>query len=359
MSGIKDVAALAKVSISTVSNVLNNTKYVSPELVARVEDAVKKLNYEVDPIASSMKTKKSGTIGVITEDMCGVFYPYIVKGIDSIATQKGYRLIICDVSTSKQKLAPGETEKELFHKLFASRVDGIIFTSSLSAKEYDNSFLELKNMADNMYRRTPLVSLERDLTMLGIDSVYFDGYVNSQTAVTHLIECGCKKICHIAGPSTLQIVRERVDGYRKCLIKHNLTYTPDMISYGDYTHQSGYLAAMELLETHEHIDAIFCSNDQMAVGALKYLQEHHYSIPDDIMLMGYDDVFISSIVNPPLSTIHIRKKTAGIKAAEILFDRIENPDANDFAIGVKLESRLVVRKSTVKTANEDWDLLDW
>lgn len=360
MISIKDVAVRAGVSISTVSNVLNKAKYVSPELAERVEKAVEDLGYEVNPIAASMKSKKSGTIGVITEDMCGVFYPYVVRGINNVADERGYKIIICDVNGKKGGMTALNKERELFYKLLASRVDGIIFVSSISGIGQDKYFVELKKMADQRHKKTPIVSLERDLTRLGIDSVYFDNYMNAQRAVQHLIDCGCKKICHIAGSNELQIVQERIEGYEKCLADSGLEMNRDtMIAYGDYTHQSGYLAMEKLLNDVPDMDGVFCSNDQMAIGALRVLKEKGKAVPEEIKLIGYDDVFVSSIVEPPISTIHIQKKTAGKKAAEILFDRIEQQGKNDLAVGIKLESRLVIRKSTMEGVTEDWDLNEW
>lgn len=360
MSGIKDVAIRAGVSISTVSNVLNKSKYVSPELVERVEKAVNELGYEVNSIAASMKSKKSGIIGIITEDICGVFYPYIIKEINTIADEKGYKVIICDVKGEKGEMSTLERERSLFQKLLAYRVDGIIFASSIPISEQDRYFIEIKKLADYKYKKTPIVSLERNLTMLGIDSVYFDSYQNAYKAVNHLVDCGCKKICHIAGPTELQIVLERMEGYEKCLADNKLNFDrSNMIAHGDYTHKGGYIAMNELLNNVPDLDGVFCSNDQMAIGALKYLKESGKNVPDDIKLIGYDDVFVSSIVEPSISTIHIKKHTAGRKAARILFDRIENPEISNDPIGIQLDGRLVVRKSTVKDVEEEWNLSDW
>ena len=135
MSGIKDVAKRAGVSISTVSNVLNKSKYVSPELKERVEEAVEALSYEVDPIARSMKNNRTVIIGVITEDMCGVFYPYVVKGINSVAVEKGYQLVICDTQTAYGGKGGMQRERDVFRKLISSRVDGIIFATMVPDEE--------------------------------------------------------------------------------------------------------------------------------------------------------------------------------------------------------------------------------
>ena len=360
MVSIKDVASRAGVSISTVSNVINKSKYVSPDLVTRVNEAISDLGYEVNAIAASMKNKKSKTIGVITEDMCGVFYPYIVRGISTIADEKGYNIIICDINGAKGKFDTATREQALFDKLLASHVDGIIFASSMSGLGQDKYFVDLKRKAENGYKKIPLVSLERDLTMVGIDSVYFNNYYNAQKAVNHLIDCGCKKICHIAGPVELQIVQERIDGYIKCLKNHNIQLDKSMmIAYGDYTHPSGYFAMQKLLEDMPGLDGVFCSNDQMAIGALKALNESGISVPNQVKLIGYDDVFVSSIVEPQISTIHIQKNTAGRKAAEILFGRIEKTELSELAIGIKLESRLVIRGSTKLGVSSDWNINDW
>lgn len=358
MSGIKDVAKRAGVSISTVSNVLNKTKYVSPELVKRVEQAVEELSYEVSPIARSMKNKKTGIIGVITEDLCGVFYPYVIRGINSVAVEKGYQLLICDAQGTYGSQI--KRERELFQRLIANRVDGIIFASTVSAENQEAYFRELCKEA-NKYKKTPLISVERDFTGVGIDSVYFDSYGNAIKAVQHLIDCGCKKICHITGPQDLEIAIDRVKGYKTCMEENRLAYDDSMITIGDYSHQSGYTAMKKLLEQVPDMDGVFCGNDQMAIGALKALKGSGKRIPEDIKIVAYDDVFLSSVVEPSLSTIHIRKRHTGIKAAEVLFYRLENPqDDNDKPIGIKMDASLVIRQSTAgKGETEEWSLVDW
>lgn len=359
MSSIKDVAKRAGVSISTVSNVLNKSKYVSPQLQERVEEAVKALSYEVDPIARSMKNNKTGTIGVITEDMCGVFYPYVLKGINAVAVEKGYQIIICDTQASYGDKEGIQREREFFRGLIASRVDGIIFVTMVSDEEKEKYFSQIKKMASKN-KRIAMVSLERDLTNVGVDSVYFDGYANAKMAVQHLVDCGCKRICHITGPIGMEIVWERIRGYRDCMAENGLSVEEKMIEKGDYSHQSGYIAAKTLLENVPDTDGIFCSNDQMAIGVMRYLKECGKRMPEDVKLVGYDDVFLSGIVEPSLSTIHIQKKHAGIEAAKILFDRIENGIKEPHEIEkIKMDARLVVRKSTVADATEDWILTDW
>jgi len=361
MSRIIDVAERAGVSISTVSNVLNKTKYVSPELVARVEKAVEELSYEVNPIARSMKNNKTGTIGVITEDMCGVFYPYVVKGINSVATEKGYQVVICDTQGMTGNAEAFKREKKLFARLIANRVDGIIFISTVPRDESEQYFAEIKKLANRNKKRIPLVSLERDFTNVGIDSVVFDGYNNTKMAIQHLIDVGCRRICHISGPMGLEIVKEREKGFQDAIRENGLSDEGEAMSvYGDFTHQSGYVAMQKLLERAPDMDGVFCDNDQMAVGALKVLRERGISVPGQIKLMGYDDVFLASVVEPSLSTIHIQKRHAGIEAAKMLFKRIEAEESvNSPAIEHRMAGSLVIRQSTVADSPADWSLVDW
>jgi len=359
---IKDVAKLAGVSISTVSNVLNKTRSVSKETIAIVENAAKELNYQVDPIARSMKNNKTGQIGVIVEDICGVFYPYIIKGISSVANEKGYDLLISDAQGMNGNEEAVEREKAIFDKFFNARVDGVIFVTAVKIEALEEYFSKIKERAHRK-KYTPLVSIERDLTSVGIDSVFYDSYGNSLTAVQHLIDCGCKHIAHISGPASMYVAQQRVRGYLNCMNQNNIGVDMQkMISYGEYSHQSGYEAMMEILDKYPIVDGVFCGNDQMAIGALKALKLRGKRVPEDIKVIGYDDSFVSTIIDPSISTIHVPKVSAGVEAANLLFSLMEqkSDSVSRKPIGQKMEGHLVVRKSTVLGSDEeDWLLSEW
>lgn len=363
MASIKDVAKYAGVSISTVSNVLNETKYVSDELVKKVSDAVQTLNYEADPIARNMKNKKSKTIGVITVDMCGLFYPYVVKGIYEKINQEGYNILICDLSVLDASKNSLERELEIFKRLTANRVDGIIFASTVSEQKEELFIKQIQKMA-NAYKKIPLVAIEKDFSKYGIDSVFSDHVEGGYMATRHLIQCGCKNIAHITGPIFSNGAIDRLEGYKKALLEEERAVEAEtMVANGNYTHQSGYIATNELLKKYPSMDGIFIANDQMAVGALKALAENNKCIPEDIKVIGYDNVFISSILEPSLSSVHVRKGHFGREAARILFERLEELDRNsgmkEDVVAMKLDSRVVVRKSTSNDVADDWILSDW
>ena len=359
MASIKEVAKRAGVSIATVSNVLNNTKFVSDDLRIKVNIAVQELGYEADPIARHMKTKQTKTIGVITADMCGLFYPYVVKGIYETINKKGYNFIISDTNSINDRMGSFERETINFRKLISNRVDGIIFASTV-AESVERSYLkEMKKLA-NAHKKIALVSIERDFSKYGIDSVFSDSVAGAQMATNHLIEIGCKRIGHITGPIYAKVAQDRLYGYKNAMEHAGFHVDEDtMVTYGDYTHQSGYIALKELLVVMPDIDGVYVANDQMAVGVLKALSECGKKVPDDVKVIGYDNVFISSIVEPSLSTINIRKRQIGVEAARILLEKIENPDADQTTSVIEMKTRLVVRRSTVRNAPEDWILSDW
>lgn len=359
MSSIKDVANRAGVSISTVSNVINGTKYVSEDLKRKVNIAVQELGYKADPVARTMKSKQSKTIGVITVDMCGLFYPYVVKGIYEIVNQKGYNVIICDLNGLNDRLGGFEKEVASIKQLISNRVDGIIFSSLVAESAEKNYIKDIKKLA-NSNKNIALVSIERDFSGYGINSIFSDSVEGATIATNHLIQLGCKKIGHITGPIYAEVAQERLHGYKLAMKNANIPVDEEkMIINGDYTHQSGYTTMKELLKLTPDIDGVYVANDQMAVGVLKALSECGKRVPEDVKVIGYDNVFISSIVEPSLSTINIRKRHIGREAATLLLEQIENPNVDRPVKAVKMETRLVVRKSTVFNAPEDWILSDW
>lgn len=359
MPTIKDVASLAGVSISTVSNVLNNTKLVSSNLTKRVHDAVRQLGYQPDRIASSMKSGISKTIGIITADICGLFYPYVLKNIYQVLEAEEFNLLIFDnhVGEAMTSQKAARHELDIFKNLFASRVDGVIFVSNQDQADSDY-FRELVRLA-NAHKVTPLVSLERDFSDYGIDSVFYDNYMLARIATTHLIDCGCRHIAHISGPFNEPIPRMRIDGYLDALGEHGLSLDDNgLILYGDYTHNGGFDKMKQIVASGFSVDGVYCANDQMAVGALHYLKKQGYSVPEQVKVIGTDDVFIADMVSPSLTTVQIDKDKLGTRAAEILLTRIRQVHATDIAksstkqnfskdvIGEKVGVRLIKRRST-------------
>ncbi|MDR2184210.1 MAG: LacI family transcriptional regulator [Treponema sp.] len=359
MVTINDVAKRAGVSISTVSNVINKNKYVSDVLAERVNAAVRELDYTADPIARKMKIKHTKTIGVISADLCGLFFPHVLKGMYDVLISRGYKLIVMDSEGVHDSIGSIKKLREGITSLIQDRVDGIAFFSMVPEKMEAGIISDV--MRASSKKPTVFVCVEKDLSGYGIDSVYANSERGADTAASHLIGAGCRRIGHISGPVFFTVVQDRMAGYKNALERNGLAVDEQrMIAHGDYSHKSGYLAMKELLGRMPDIDGVFVANDQMSVGAMKALFETGRRIPEDVKVIGYDDVFIASVLEPSLSTIHVQKHVMGKRAAELLIDQIENnrePAVPGTA--VEIESRLIVRRSTVKDAPEDWILVDW
>ena len=357
MTSIKDVARRAGVSISTVSNVLNQSKFVSEELAQRVRIAVQELGYHPDPVAKSMKSKHSRNIGVIATDICGLFYPYVLKGLFEVLSTNGYNMIIIDSNGLNDQFGSIERVTEGFEHLIRSRVDGIVFSSIFPESVEGIQMKKVLKMADHP-RRVSMVSVEQDFTKYGIDSVCTDSLQGAEKATRHLIDVGCRRIGHITGPIFTRVGQDRVKGFQQAMAAAGMAVEDRMVANGDYTHRSGYTAMCELLAQMPDIDGVFIANDQMSVGALRAIHEAGKKVPKDIKVIGYDDVFVASVLETPLSTIHIRKRHMGIEAAKLLISRI-HMTTDEPARLIDLPSRLVVRKSTMFNAPEDWIMVDW
>ncbi len=349
MAGIKDVAKKAGVSISTVSNVINDTKYVSDELKAKINRVIAELNYEVDPLARSLKSKKTMSIGVIITNINRVFFPQVIKGIQDTASKGGYGITFCNTDDSL------DTEKRFVQMLESSWLDGIIIDSvaDMGEVEYFKSLSSLGNAK----KRIPVVSLERRMDEYGIDSVLVNNLEGGRLAARHLTDCGCKRLVHITGPLNSCMVKDRLQGLRDELHKRGLEFGNEHILEGDFSPLSGYQTIKQLLINGEEFDGVFAANDQMAIGAIKAIKEHGRKIPEEIKVVGFDNTFVASIIEPSLTTINIPKYKLGVAAVEILIRKMEHEEPG--AACHELPINLIVRQSTDLKGDKNWDLYGW
>lgn len=213
-------------------------------------------------------------------------------------------------------------------------------------------------MIRSSHRQICLVSIERDLTGYGIDSVYTNMRAVGQKATRHLLDMGCRVIGHITGPVEAEIIQDRMNGYKDVLAEEKIPLREHLIAYGDYTHASGYRAMNDLLNWNPDIDGVFAANDQMAIGACMALKQANLRIPKDVKVIGCDDVFITTIVEPPLSTVHIRKALLGSEAMQALLEQMEGRRIGSIK-RLELENHLVIRQSTDKSSRTDYIPTEW
>lgn len=351
MTGIKEVAKKAGVSISTVSNVMNETKPVSPELKARVLEAIEELQYEVNPVGRGLKSNKTNQVGVIVPSFNQVYFPAVLQGIHEAGVKYGYNILVFETN--------GDVELEKQHVRFLqhSWSDGIILASyanreNISDRKYIRSLLD----SGSRKKQMPVVSLENVLDP-GIDAVVIDNRKAASTAVNHILSLGHKSIAHIAAPLRFQIGNLRLEGYRETMKKAGLAVEEDLIEEGDYSPVSGYDAMKKILKKGKTFTAVFAGNDQMGIGAIRALLDEGFRVPEDVAVIGIDNNFPSTLITPSLSSVNLPKYDLGFQAMHLLNERMKDPKRPRTVI--TLESELVVRKSTSAEGSGTWNLIGW
>ncbi|WP_299088755.1 LacI family DNA-binding transcriptional regulator [uncultured Metabacillus sp.] len=301
---IHDVARLANTSKSTVSRFLNGQP-VKKETEQALKKAIKELNYHRNVNARRLVMNKTQTIGIVVDDISNYFYTPVFKGIERIAKEKGFHCVFYSLTSNISE------EISSLEFLYEGQVDGLIFVSFLKRKDED-----LQKMAESGY---PIVLVGHAGSLEVIDSVDVDNVYGITEMVKYLHRLGHRQIAYISGPDHLSATKDRLDGYEQTMAEFKLDV---MVTHSDWSNQGGYLAMNQLFEMGD-FTAIISSNDETAIGALKAIQERGYQVPIDFSLTGFDDIAISSWTYPSLTTLRQPFEAMGIKAAEILFNKIE------------------------------------
>lgn len=328
MPTMRDVARHANVSIATVSHVINDSRPVSDELRQRVQQAMAELGYHRNTVARALRSKQSLTIGVIVPDSTNPFFAEVTRGIEDVSLANDYSAIICD---SRSELA-----REIMHtnNLLTKQVDGIIYVAGGAGSDHISTLAE---------RELPVVLIERDPQELAVDAVLISNYEGAQMAVQHLLDLGHQRVACITGPSQLTLRGERLGGFVDTLVQR-YDLPDEYIAEGGFSCESGYVQCQRLLKLPTPPTAIFCFNDLMAIGALRAAHEAGVTVPDELSIVGFDDVFLTAYVVPPLTTIRLPIHEMGSQAMELILDRIAAPTAPPNHRQLPIE--LVIRAST-------------
>lgn len=333
MTTIRDVARLAETSIATVSRVLNNQEGYSEETRKKVLEACEKLGYESNAIARSLKKMKTRTIGIVFPNISSMLTHEFLNGIEEVAHERDYSVIVSySYSDSERMLKSLKTFQE-------KRVDGIIFASEdLKEKYYDY----IKRM------RIPLVLLSTSSDSYDVPYVKVDDYKAAYAAVKHLIDHGHSEIGLLAG-SKDDIVTgiPRFEGFKQALIDHKLEYEPRKVAYGkDYSFEDGREQFPQLLEQYPEMTAVFAMSDSIAVGAISKAHELKVAIPDQVSIIGFDNIIISEMVTPSLTTVAQPLVRMGAEAANLLFKLINKSEIDNKHM--KLPFEIIQRNSVTK-----------
>lgn len=334
MVTIKDIAERASVSVTTVSRVLNNRPDVSDKTRKKVKTIIEKLGYNPNSIARGLVLRRSFTIGLAIPGISNPFFPEVAKGVQSKAKDKGYSVILYDTNNDI------EEEKEAIRILRCKQVDGMILSLSMENRD------ELLALEE---RGFPVVQIDRIIPECTSLSVTIDNVMSAREATQHLVELGHKYIAHISGSFYYKTARDRLCGFQQCIYENNLPYDDVYILEGNYTKESGYKQMKALLDKSPRPTAVFVANDLMALGCYEAIFDAGLSVPEHISVVGHDDIELSSIVRPGLTTVMQPKYELGQVAADVLIRKIEEKkdDENTEHIGsVILDTKLVIRGST-------------
>lgn len=332
MATMKEVADEAQVSIATVSRVLNNTGYVSPDLELRVRQAMEKLQYHPSQLARSLRRQETRTVGVLIPQLNQPFFSTLAYAVEKSLFAQDYRTLICSAEED------GDKEKEYIEMLLRQRVEGVVVVPTGHSAE---------NLKPLIQRDIAIVLVDRDLAGLQVSRVLSDNFTGGYTGMKHLLELGHRDIGVIGAPAYSEAMVQRLAGVRKALDEYGANRRPELLITGSmHQFEMGHTATRQLLQQTPHPTAIFALTDVMAVGVMHAAAEADLNLPDDLSIMGYDNIPMSSFSIPALTTISQPIYEMGEMAAERLLAHIHDPSLPDETI--TLQTDLIVRQSTCK-----------
>ena len=335
---IRDVAAAAGCSIATVSNVLNSTGRVGAKTRERVLRTVKELGYAPNAAGKMLKSQRTENIGFLFYPSCehiftNRFYSEVMDGVEEVLSENNFNLLIAGCRFSEERFSLPKFVRE-------RSVDGLMLLGIVP-----KAFAQQLLMLDY-----PFVQIDNVYDEIPMDSVVSDGFNGAKMAVEYLIENGHRDIVMFASDRNVGSTNARFEGYKAALQKHDIPFRPAYVINTFHGERGGAPAAQELIKRHLNFSAIFAVNDEVAITAVPVLKEAGYRIPEDISIIGFDNIEKATLVNPPLTTVHIDKRLMGNLGAQAILARIENPTRH--VQNTVLPGTLVVRQSVARISQD-------
>jgi LacI family transcriptional regulator len=331
---IYDVAEALNLSPSTISRGLKDHPHIHKDTKKKIWAAAKEMGYQQNKFASSLRKRRTDTIGVVVPKLNSYFMATVISGVEKITNKHGYGLII------SQSQESGKQEISCISTLFNSRVDGILISLAFDTKNLDH-FNKLFN------KDIPIVFFDRVADCQGCMSVIIDNYKAGYEATTHLIEQGCKKIIHLGGNILRNVYSERFRGYKQALHDNDIDFNQKLVFISDLTGQSGRDIMKKVLKQNLKPDGIFASNDTSAVATMVEMQEAGIKIPDDIAVAGFNNEPISQVIRPNLTTVDYPAKEIGEIAATALIEKLNNSQSANYST-IVLKHSLIIRQSSLR-----------
>ncbi|MDM0054373.1 LacI family DNA-binding transcriptional regulator [Variovorax fucosicus] len=332
MATIKDVALRAGVSVTTVSHVVNDTRHVSAQGRERVELAIRELGYVPSAVARSLKSNTTSTLGMLIPNSSNPYFAEIVRVVEDRCFGAGYTLILCNTDDEPRR------QSVYLQVLAERRIDGLIVVSTGND---DSLVTQLHGL------KVPTVLVDREIADPSCDLVETAHMQGGLLAVRHLLSLGHRRIACIGGPAGVTPSEQRIEGWRMALAESGATPNADALLWrGGFTSQGGYEAMHAILRTEEAPSAVFVCNDLMAIGALRAAHETGVHVPDELSIVGFDDIELSAYTSPPLTTVAQPKERIGALAVDMLLERVSKRRHEPRK--VVLQPELRVRASTAR-----------
>ena len=328
-STIKDVAKAAGVSIATVSRILNNKDGVSDELISKVQAAIKELEYQPNNFARALKMQQSRSIGLIIPDIENPYFPALVRGVQDAAQTNDYALLPCNTDGKP------EEEERYIKFLLSKQVDGILFVGNLEFAQNCEWLLSIP---------VPVVLLDRRVSGASNSAVLTDNRLGAFMAVEHLIKQGRRRIAMVGGKGKSSSSQERTSGYIAAHQAYEYPCVQSLLFSGDFSFEGGYKAAQALITAGDLFDAVFAANDMMAIGVIQCLTQYGRRIPEDVAVVGYDDIHMAAWYKPSLTTINQPVYDMGRIGVDLLIKCLNNGPVEQQVVLLKPE--LIVRQSS-------------
>jgi DNA-binding LacI/PurR family transcriptional regulator len=326
---IYDVAKQAGVSISTVSRVINNTGRISEKTRKKVLQVMEELHYQPSIVASALTGKRTRTIGLIIPDVANPFFSEIARKVEDRGRELGFNVLMCNTDNNP------DTEEMYLSLLQQKSVDGIIIGTTTKNYTALNQLLQ---------ENFPLALIAQDIPELAINVVRVDDFLGGYQAVSHLVSLGHEKIAIMLGNLSRTSDKYRLQAYRQVMEENGLRYEENWIVYTDYSMKDGKRAALELLQSSPKPTAVFACFDSLAIGVYQAAKELGLNIPNDLSIVGFDNTILSTIVDPPLTTVAQPIDEMGRQVVDLLIDEIEGNNSTKQRI--ILPPELIIRHST-------------
>jgi len=335
-STIQDVAHLARVSVATVSALLNGSAFVSAALAERIRDAMAVLDYHPDRVARSLRTGKTHAIGMVVPDVTNPFYPEVIRGVEQAAQRAGYSIVLVNSNEDP------EQERRGLQTLISMRIDGVL----IACCDSSNSIFDLVSRY-----QTPAVFLDRVPSNPSAMRISTDNFKAGWLGTRHLIDLGHERIAIVAGRAALSPHAHRIEGFRKAMQEAGLAVRDEYFRTGSLSSVTGYEIGKQLLELKRKPTAIFCTNNKTLLGVVRALAECKVKCPDEVSILGFDDFAWTENFHPKLTTIVQPTEELGRRGTEMLLEHIqvrdnEQNETPPFRDPVLMEPELRVREST-------------